>query len=299
MEKKALEDNQFLDLEDVVPMTLEVDENPSDALQDFFDNVVEEVEEWTEDNEGKDNPEPKEIFFKLDLVPGASEDEFVEEKEVVEVEENVEQELVDPWDWTKQGGTSTFLDWIKNMFQNVPKHTGKDTTGVERAISYFERLDKEISMAMRKDFNREIDAAKAEQARDEIEKGLNNLMGRLEKLNTKKFKKRKGKKAFDENSLVKEGGSSVPNKTMISVPYFISGIARLCIEATVQAGKDIEECYNKMASDFNLDKREKFQVATLIKDMGYPLLLDRANFGEDDLLPSESKVSEYMTQYYA
>ena len=45
--------------------------------------------------------------------------------------------------------------------------------------------------------------------------------------------------------------------------------------------------------------REKFQIATLIKDMGYPLLLDRVNFGEDDILPTKPRMSEYLTQYYA
>lgn len=299
MEKKALEDNQNLDLEDVVPMSLEIDEDPSDSLEGFFDNVVQEVEEWSEENEDKENPEPKEIFFKLDLIPGATDDDFIEEEPEVEVEENVPEESIDPWDWEKQGGTGCFLDWIKTMFDGVPKHSGKDTTGVERAISYFERLDKEISNAMRKDFKREIDSAKAEQAREEIEKGLESLVGRLEKLRSKKFKKRKGKKAFEDFGLVKEGETTITGKIVVTVPYLISNIARTCIEATVQGGKDIEECFNKMCDKWELDNREKFQVATLIKDMGYPLLLDRVNFGEDFILPTESRISEYQTQYYA
>jgi len=301
MEKKALEDNQFLDLEDVVPMSLEleVDEDPSESLNEFFDNVVQEVEEWSEDNEGKENPESKEIFFKLDLIPGATEDDFIEEEPEVEVEEKIQEEPIDSWDWQRQGGTGSFLDWIKKMFDGVPKHSGKDTTGIERAISYFERLDREISTAMRKDFKREIDASKAEQAREEIEKGLNSLLERLEKLRSKKFRKNKNKKAFKEFGLIKEGETSTTGKIVITVPYFISNIARTCIEATVQAGKDIEECFNKMAENWDLDNREKFQVATLIKDMGYPLMLDRVNFGEDFILPSESRISEYHTQYYA
>jgi len=299
MEKKALEDNQFLDLEDVVPMSLEVDEDPSESLEEFFDSVVQEVEEWSEENKDVENPEPKEIFFKLDLIPGATDDDFVEEEPEVEVEEDVPEEPIDPWDWDRQGGTASFLDWIKRMFDGVPKHSGKDTTGVERAIAYFERLDKEISAAMRKDYKREIDAAKAEQAREEISKGLDSLLDRLEKLRSKKFKKRKGKKAFEEYGLVKEGETTTTGKIVVTVPYLISNIARTCIETTVQAGKDIEECFNTMADKWELDNREKFQVATLIKDMGYPLLLDRVNFGEDFILPTESRMSEYQTQYYA
>jgi hypothetical protein len=300
MEKKALEDKKDLELDEVMPITLEVDEDPSESLDQFFDSVVEEVDDWNEENEGKDpeDVEPKEIFFKLDLIPGAIEDEFIEEEEPVEIEEEIPED-VDPWDWERQGGTPSFLDWIQRMFEGVPKHSGKDTTGVERALAYFERLDREISNAMKKDYKREIDAAKAEQAREEIEKGITNLIDRLEKLKTKKFRRRRGKKAAFESSLVKEAETTTTGKIIVTVPYFISNIARACIESVVQAGKDMEECYNKFAKDYDLDNREKFQLATLIKDMGYPVLLDRVNFGEDDILPSKSRVSEYHTQYYA
>jgi len=297
MEKKALEDTQDLNLEDVIPMTLEVDDDPSESLDQFFNDIVEEVDTWSEENDG--NPEPKEIFFKLDLIPGAAEDDFVEEDEEEVVEEVVEAEPVDAWDWEKQGGTHSFLDWIQKMFEGIPKHTGKDTTGVERAISYFERLDKEISSAMKKDFKREIDAAKAEQAREEISKGMESLVDRLEKLRSKKFRKRKGKKASELFGITKEAETTTTGKIVVTVPYFISNIARTCIETTVQAGKDMEECFNKMADQYDLDNREKFQVVTLIKDMGYPLLLDRVNFGDKAIFPSETKISEYTTQYYA
>lgn len=301
MEKTALEDNQFVELEDVVPMTLEVDEDPSESLESFFDNIVEEVDAWNEENKDKEDIEPKELFFKLDLVPGASEDEFIEEDKPEEVVEDVPEEPIDPWDWEKQGGPNSFLEWIQKMFQGVPKHSGKDTTGVERALAYFERLDREISTAMKKDFNREIDAAKAEQAREEIEKGMNSLLERLEKLRSKKFRKRKGKgkKAFENNYLVKEGETTTTGKIIITVPYLISNWARACIEATVQGGKDIEDCFNHFVKKYDLDEREKFQLATLIKDMGYPVLLDRLNFGEEDIIPSKPRVSEYQTQYYA
>jgi len=300
MKKTALEDSRNLDLENVIPITLEVDESPSEELDHFFNTVTDEIEEWTEENRDKDVDEiiPKEVFFKLDLMPGASEDDFIEE-ESIEIEEDEPKENVDPWNWQVQGGTNSFLDWVQKMFDNIPKHSGKDTTGIERALAYFERLDKEISIAMRKDYGREIDADKAEQAREEIEKGMENLLNRLEKLRSKKFKKYRAKKANEDFSLVKEADTTTTGKIIVTVPYFISNIARTCIEATVQAGKDIDDCFVKLSEQYNLDNREKFQVVTLIKDMGYPILLDRLNFGEKDILPSESRVSEFQTQYYA
>jgi hypothetical protein len=92
------------------------------------------------------------------------------------------EEDIDDWNWEK-GGTAKFLDWLQTRFKSIPQHSGSDTTGIERAISYFERLNVEISRAMKKDYKREIDAAKAEEARAEIMKGLERLLDRLEKLN--------------------------------------------------------------------------------------------------------------------
>ena len=59
-----------------------------------------------------------------------------------------------------------------------------DSTGLEKAISYFEALDREITKAMRTDFKNEIDSAKAERAReqsdDEAEGDQRGMEGRRE-----------------------------------------------------------------------------------------------------------------------
>jgi hypothetical protein len=235
----------------------------------------------------------KEYVFTLKDVPGAAEDVVEEpEEEEEEKKEVVEEQPVDDWNWEK-GGTSKFLDWLQNRFKSVPQHSGSDTTGIERAISYFERLNVEISKAMKKDYKREIDAAKAEEARAEIMKGMERLLERLEKLNSKKFKRTK-KRAELQNSLVKNAGAALGN-IVVSVPYLISNIARTCINASVKNGQDIEQIFSVLAKDFDLDKREKYQVVLLIKDMGYPMIIDRVNFGKD--ITSDSIPSEFITNY--
>lgn len=293
-------------------------ENTVDQMQESVDDIIEVSEENEEgfdnddevvvtipdseelvDDEGEVVEETsvedgiKEYVFKLQDVPGAEED-IVEEPEEEEEPKEVVEENIDDWNWEK-GGTAKFLDWLQTRFSSIPQHSGSDTTGIERAIAYFERLNVEISRAMKKDYKREIDAAKAEEARSEIMKGLERLLDRLEKLNSKKFKRTK-KRADLETQMVKTAGSALGNM-VINVPYLISNIARTCINSAVQGGKDIEAIFDKLCKDFSLDKREKFQVVLLIKDMGYPMLIDRVNFGKS--ISPENELSEFIKQYPA
>ena len=263
---------------------------------ELTDEEGKEVFEPTEEVEGK-----KEYIFKLEPIPGAeiSEDEIKEDDdEPVIVEEDKPRQPVDEWDWEGFGGTGKFLDWLQERFTNLPKHSGKDTTGVERAISYFQKLDSVISQAMRKDFKREIDAAKAEEARSEIADGMERLIARLEKLQSKKFKKTK-KRANISEQFVKSAATTTTGNMIVMIPYFVSHIARACMDATISGGKDMNECLKKLAKTYNLDKREKIQVVQLLKDMGYPMFLDTMNPFDDAKPSDESKEQDYINQYYA
>lgn len=269
-----------------------IDEMPDEAirLQDILKEVNEDLEDSVEHE-----PEKEELIFKLDMVPGAvTEDDLVLDEDEDEVVEEEEPDA-DDWNW-ERGGTGNFLNWLQKMFKSVPQHSGNDTTGIERALAYFQKLDAEISKAMRKDYKREIDAAKAEEARSEIVKGMSRLLERLEKLHSKKFKK--NKKSSEQTEFVKNAETSTVGRMVVNIPYLISNIARACIEATVQGGKDIEEVFAKLDKEYSLTKRERAQTVQLLKDMGYPMLLDRVNPFKD-IKPSTTEASEFITQYYA
>jgi hypothetical protein len=279
MEKEA----QFSNM----PFLAEVLEEPEK------DNIVLEMPENGRGD--KKNGENKEIVFKLELVPGADNDTLeVLEDEPVEIDEKTNTPK-DDWDW-KPLGMSKFLDWVQDRFHNIPKHSGQDLTGLDRAISYCERLVSEIRRAVKGDFKREIDTSKADEALSELHKAIERLEERSNKVETRKFKK--SKKSDARFSLVKNAETSITGHAVIMVPYLISNVARACIDATVSGGRDIEECFEKLASEYKLDKREKSQVVQLIKDMGYPMMLDRLNTGKD-LKPAEDGVKEYNQQYYA
>jgi hypothetical protein len=238
-------------------------------MADFAPIDVDEDLEVSSDNE--EDP-IDEIVFVLDPVPGAPEaKEIIIEPDNNEVEVDAEPADNNVWKWEH----ATFLPWLQRMFQNVPKHTGHDTTGLEKAIAYFEALNKEITKAMRSDFKNEIDAAKAEKAREEIETGVDRLLDRLEKVNNDKFKKHNKKSWAITTGLIKEGKSTAINGITITVPLLISRIARVCINGVVSAGHDMNDLFDGQVKEYNLDKREQAELCQLLDDMGWPIHQDR------------------------
>ena len=86
--------------------------------------------------------EPRVFKFDLPLIPGAeldAADLSIEE----EPEEDVEIEEKDMWDW-QSGGLNNFIPWLFGMFNNIPKHSGHDTAGIERVIAFLTNLNKII-----------------------------------------------------------------------------------------------------------------------------------------------------------
>lgn len=245
----------------------------------------------------------KEIIFVLDKVPGAldQDDIEVEEPNEIEVEapEEIEIEEKNPWDWHSLGH-SRFLDWLKDMITNVPKHSGKDTTGLEKAIAYFEAVDKEITKAMRADYKNEIDSAKAEEARAEIESGLERLIDRLEKVKATKYKRhsKKTKKANEDFGLIKEAQKATHvGGIVVVVPLFISRLARVCINGMVSAGHDIETTFDKLNKKYKLTNREQVELIQLIEDMGYQVRRDRGFDIDEDIDTSSSDNMDWAANY--
>ena len=221
--------------------------------------------------------DPHEVVFTLDKIPGAPNAQEIivdndDDEDVVEVEADPAD--ADAWKWEHSG----FLPWLSKMFSNVPPHSGYDTTGLEKAISYFEALDREISKAMRTDFKDEIDSAQAERAREQIENGLERLIDRLDGVKVDKYKrhKKKSKSWAEEAGIVKEAQKSTPiSGITITVPLLISRIARVCINGMVSAGHDIEDIFKRQVAEYTLDKREQAELSQLLSDMGYPMMQDR------------------------
>ena len=248
------------------------------------------------------HPEKVEIEITLPDVPGAegAPEIVVEDKEDKEDKGDTndarKSKKEDKWDWESKGHHG-FVIWVKDRVDSVPRHSGMDTAGLERAISYLQRLDNEISKAMRLDLDGALDADKVEAIRSTIDDGLQRLEDRLEKVRKTK-KKKKSEAEVIPMGFVKEAQKITGVQGVyVTVPLLISRIARVCINGMVSAGHDIENTYEKQVKLYKLSVREQAEVRQLLDDMGYPLRQDRGYLPEDALEVSSSDGIDWASNY--
>lgn len=159
--------------------------------------------------------EPGEIEIVVEELPGApagtKDPEIEVAEEALSVEDANEAKKEDPkdskdakWDWAKHGPHG-FVKWVRERLDAVPKHSGYDSAGLERAMAYMEKLDSEISKAMRMDLDSELDANAVEKIRSQLDEGLARLQARLDKVkDSKKAKKKRKKTAADMQPQIME-----------------------------------------------------------------------------------------------
>src|SRR5258708_3791757 len=72
--------------------------------------------------------------------------------------------------------------WAQYMFSKIPRHSGRETVGIERCISYLKKFDGDLSRAISSDYQGEADIAKLEEARKELNIAIYRLNYTLPKL---------------------------------------------------------------------------------------------------------------------
>jgi len=278
-----------------------------DVPENGLEIIEEEPQEFLEipdEIEVEDSEEPLEVTLEFpgDL-PGApdSPDEEESEPELEVTDDDLDakdkKRNKDPkWDWESRGPEG-FVVWVKERFDTVPKHSGYDSAGLERAISYLNRLDSEISKAMRLDLDGNLDNNSIEDIRATIEDGLDRLEDRLDKVRSRRGKKRR-KGAEFETVLHKEAQKITGVQGVVAtVPLLILRIAKICINGTVSAGHDIEDTYNRLIKKFNLNDREQAETLELLDNMGYKLRQDRAFLADEEIDPSSSDNFDWMANH--
>jgi len=240
-----------------------------------------EIEDCLEDKVVLLEEPSSDLIIVIDDIPGAPKGTKLPQIEVVEEDEDKEKSSKDKndlqqselkprgvWDW-RGLNPDEFLVWIKERLDAVPKHSGFDTAGLERAKSYLEKLDIEISSAMREDIDGKLDENKIEQIRNQIENGVNKIKDRIKEVKESK----KSKKAEEQlEGIVKQSQKIAGvGKVLITVPLLISRIARVCINSVVSAGKDLKLVFDSQVEKYNLNDREQAELLQLLEDFGYPL----------------------------
>jgi hypothetical protein len=250
--------------------------------------------------------EPGEVAIVIDDIPGAPHGSKDPELEVQEEPLKVEDQndagapKKDPkWDWEAHGPAG-FIAWVKSRCDDVPKHSGQDSAGLERAMAYLDKLDGEISRAMRMDLDGQLDANQVEKVRAMIDEGIARLHDRLDKVKKVKKTKRTKKKTSEivNEEMIKEAQKIMGVGGVFAVADLLTlRIAKVCINGMVSAGHDIEDLYERQIKEYGLNKREQACVRELLENMGYALREDRLYSPDEDVDIASSDNGDWAANY--
>lgn len=231
-----------------------------------------------------DEEEHIEISFKLPPLPGSdaeipievSTDDDLEieskgkskSKDKNDLKSGEELEVKDPSDY-RSYGPKDLTQWVQHMFSAIPRHSGRETTGIERCISYLKRFDGDLSRAISSDYKGEADIGKLEEARREVYNGIERLEDALDKLSDTYSRKKKGDRTFGE--IVKEAKQDRVSGIVITVPILLSRIAKVLINGMVSGGHNIQDMFNKQVKEYDLTKREQTELMELLENFGYAM----------------------------
>lgn len=292
MVKKAQEssENQLKDSLNLI------DDKTSDDMVVIFDEEEPHDHDMVEVSSSSPHEEIKEVKFVLPSLPGCDEEPLeVSTDDVVEVSDGAKdsdkKQPKDIWDWPVHG-PEKFMDWAHQVLQHIPKHNGKSTGGVERALSFLKKYNNELSKAIQNDLDGKIDISKFEDARASCEDGIMRLEERLEELLGQK-KNRKKKAELEKNAQKAPHVGGV----IVTVPIFISRVARTIINGSVSAGHQIEWLFDQQVKRFKLSEREQEEVIQLLSDMNYPIRRDRIYALNDEVDVSSSDNGDWAANY--
>lgn len=276
------------------------------------DQTVGEYIETFEDDIG----DMKESLEDISEIAADIEDEFGDEKiedllpgsEVSQIK-NDDKDAKET-DYINDGDLSKFMEYISECYPaKIPQHDGKSMLGCERATGFLERLNNEISRAIRDDVEGKLsdDIDQLEEIRTNIMKDILVLKNHLSILK-KKFKEEHEKKAAPlwlngageeiriDGDISKK--ASTPNNIVISVTPFERAISGMLINATVSAGYDMEEVYEFLKDKYKLSDREELAIMQIVADSGYHIFKDRGTFsGDKD--DEGSRGVDFMKNYFA
>jgi hypothetical protein len=251
----------------------------------------------------------EEMAFKLPALPGSDAEETLEVStdDPIEVSEDKKDEnklqeepleVTDPWD-TSKTPPEHILEWAVERFNNLPRHTGKETAGMERVIACLKRINSEMSKAASRDLTGKINIQKFEEIRREIYRGISSLENAISKIENTQYKPKK--KANDnDDKIIKEAKQMRIDGIVITVPLLISTLASVCINGMVSAGHSPKDMYEKLVKEFELTKREEVELSSLLQHMGYDMpRRDRWQPLTTSVDPTSENNLDFSAQYYS
>ena len=284
--------------------SIEFSEGDGD-IESFLDGVVETAEEFEEVGDIAEEIQ--------EMLPGLNRPMPKQEDEAKDT------------DYVNDGDIAKFMDCVSEVYPSqIPSHDGTTMLGCEKAVSFLDRLNSEISRAIREDSEDVLDVSELEHVRVSIMKDTLVLKDHLNSLK-KKFKEMH-KNSSDLGSVdaeskvpdwVSADGSkmsyrdlkkkaSTPNKMVIAVPPFERALAGILINAQVSGGNSMEDVFEILKSKYDLQPREELAVMQVVMDMGFHVFRDRGTFSlNDDSLDTDDGGNpknygvEFIRNYFA
>ena len=287
-------DQTIQDFEEDFSEDLEDFENMyHDEVSELFDSAEQNTGQFFEDLKEEHGPSAK----LRTIVPGS--DTFLEDEEDDELKEKSYEE----------GDVSKFPEYLGKAYQNIPRHSGESIAGCERAVSYLNKLDQEISKNIREDADHVLDVEEMAEYQQKILKDVVILKEHIKKL---KRQTRDGaiqdKNAYSENyNLKKEAAGTV--KLYVCVTPFIRGICGILINSVVSGGKPFDKVYDYLCKKYKMNDREELEIFQTLLDMGMPMFKDRGSLHSKDLdekemaelkrMEEELSGIDFITNYFA
>jgi len=293
----------------------EIDDLKDATLEDIFEPFVdgegslgdlgERLEDLDEDvtqfvEEHGDTP-------LIDLLPGA--DDY-------QPDDEPEPET----DYANDKDLSKFMSHVDELYPSqIPKHDGTSTVGCERAVSFLDRLNGDISRAIREDHDNVLDIAKLESVRVNIMRDvivLKDHLGKLKK-QIKDSHSQKDSKASSVPNWKSPSGRSLsykqlkdteelkkkaatPNNLVIAVSPFERAISGMMINAHVSAGHPMEDVYASLKKKYSLTDREELSIMQLCMDSGFHIFKDRGSYSPGPSKDDDNKRGvDFVRNYFS
>jgi len=245
----------------------DIAETADEIVSEYGESVVEFAEQFFDEDE---TLEDLEMDVKSSI-PGL-------EGELEEEEEEEKKETT----WEDDRDVSKFMDYIHASYPTkIPRHDGKSMIGCERAMLFLNKINKEISEAIRMDHDGQLDAEELEETRIKIMKDLIVLKKHLNALKEKVLEVR----ASNEDGLVKEAELNKTATTsiiqVVATP-FERAIVGILINAVVSAGNSFEDVFDFLKEKYKLNEREELAIFQLVMDSGYHIYKDRGAISEKE-----------------
>jgi hypothetical protein len=213
------------------------------------------------------------------------------------------------------------MDHISALYPaKIPRHDGTSTVGCERAISFLDRMNGDISRAIRDDHENVLDIEKLEEVRVNIMRDVLVLKDHLGKLKKNiKNTHNEGKQSLASTGVpdwespsgkvvpyseLKEGAdiskqASTPNNIVIAVSPFERAISGMMINAHVSSGHPMEEVYASLKKKYDLTDREELSIMQLCMDSGFHIFKDRGSYSEESAGDGEKRGIDFVRNYFA